>query len=293
MSAASGFAEAGEGVGGFAGLADDEDERSGFDGGIAVAEFAGVFDFDRDVGEVFDHVFAGEGGVPAGTTGINEDAIHGAELGGGHVEAAEVGRGFLLVEAAAERIFEGAWLLKDLLEHVVSVRSLLGFLGLEIELADAVSGCSGVSALDLEPVGMDCDDVMIVEIDHLLGVGDNCGCIAGEEIFPLADTDDEGGASSGSDDDVGMVVAEDGDAVGAHDIGEGVHHGLGEWVGFRVLKGMAVGAVGAHFFVMDADEVGEDLGIGCAVERMPLGCELFPQRLEVFDNAVVYERDAA
>jgi hypothetical protein len=119
VAASAGFAEAGQGIGGFAGLADDEDEGAVVDGRVAVAEFAGVFDFDGDVGEFLDEVFAGERGVPAGAAGGDHDAFDGAEFGVGHVEAAELGGDFLEIEPAADGIFEGARLLEDFLEHVM------------------------------------------------------------------------------------------------------------------------------------------------------------------------------
>ena len=59
---------------------------------IAVAEFAGVFDFDRDAGELLDQVLADEAGVPAGAAGGEDDAVGLAELLRGEVEAAEAGR---------------------------------------------------------------------------------------------------------------------------------------------------------------------------------------------------------
>jgi hypothetical protein len=54
------FALGGEGVGGFAGLGDEQAEGVGVGDGRAVAVFAGVVDFDGDAGEALDHVFAGE-----------------------------------------------------------------------------------------------------------------------------------------------------------------------------------------------------------------------------------------
>ncbi len=189
MPAASGFAQAGERIGSFTGLADDEDERSGFDGRVAVAELAGVFDFDGDVGEVFDHVFAGERGVPAGAACIDEDSVHRAEFGCGHVEAAEVGGGFLLVESSAQCVLEGARLLEDLLEHVVGVSALLGLFRLEVQFADAVGGGSSISPLDLETVAEHGDDIVVIQVDDLLGVSDYRGRVAGEEVFLLAYAD--------------------------------------------------------------------------------------------------------
>ena len=54
----------GDGVGGFAGLGDEEAEGGGVGDGVAVAVLAGVVDIDGEAGEALDHEFAGERGVP-------------------------------------------------------------------------------------------------------------------------------------------------------------------------------------------------------------------------------------
>ena len=64
----------GEGVGGFAGLGDEEaDGRRGVGEGGAVAIFGGVVDVDAEAGEALDHEFAGEAGVPGGAAGGDGD----------------------------------------------------------------------------------------------------------------------------------------------------------------------------------------------------------------------------
>ena len=129
VAASARFAQAGQRVGGFAGLADDEDERAGVDGRVAVAEFAGVFDFDRDVREFLDEVFAGERGVPAGAAGGDHNTFDAAEFGVGHVEPAKPGGDFLEIEPTAHGILERARLLVDLLEHVMRESAELDGLG--------------------------------------------------------------------------------------------------------------------------------------------------------------------
>ena len=68
----------GEGVGGFAGLGDEQAEGVGVGDGVAIAVLAGVVDVDGDAGEALDHVLAGEGGVPAGAAGGDVDLGRGA-----------------------------------------------------------------------------------------------------------------------------------------------------------------------------------------------------------------------
>ena len=71
----------GDGVGGFAGLGDEEAEVGGVGDGVAVAVLAGVVDVDGEAGEALDHELAGEAGVPGGAAGGDGDAGGLLELG--------------------------------------------------------------------------------------------------------------------------------------------------------------------------------------------------------------------
>ena len=55
----------GDGVGGFAGLGDEQADGVGVGDGVAVAVLGGVVDVDGEAGEALDHELAGEAGVPA------------------------------------------------------------------------------------------------------------------------------------------------------------------------------------------------------------------------------------
>ncbi len=88
-----------------------------------------------------------------------------------------------------------------------------------------------------------------------------------------------------------MILTEYRDAVGAHDIGQGIHDRLGEGVGFRVLQAMGSRTVEADFFIMHADEVGQHFRVCGAVEDVSLGTQLFPQGFKVLDDAVVDKGD--
>ena len=80
---AFGFAQGGEGVDSFAGLADREDEGVFVERGVAVTEFGSVFDFDWDAGEALDEVFRNEAGMPGGATGKEKNTVHAEEFLGG------------------------------------------------------------------------------------------------------------------------------------------------------------------------------------------------------------------
>ena len=83
------FVLGGDGVGGFAGLGDEEAELKGVGDGVAVAVLAGVVDVYGEAGEALDHELAGEAGVPGGAAGGDGDAGGGAELFGGDLHVGE------------------------------------------------------------------------------------------------------------------------------------------------------------------------------------------------------------
>ena len=58
ITLAPAFAQRAERVGGFAALADREDERIARHRRVAMAKLAGVFHFGRDLGELLDQIFA-------------------------------------------------------------------------------------------------------------------------------------------------------------------------------------------------------------------------------------------
>ena len=69
------LAQRGQRVGRLAALRDREQQRVAVDRRVAVAQLAGVFDFDRDAGELFDQVLADQGRVPARAAGGEHDAV--------------------------------------------------------------------------------------------------------------------------------------------------------------------------------------------------------------------------
>jgi hypothetical protein len=56
---------------------------------------------------------------------------------------------------------------------------------------------------------------------------------------------------------------------------------------------MSIFGLGFESVVMDADEVSEDLGIGSGLEGVTLLDELVFEEIEVLDDAVMDEDDAA
>ncbi len=59
---------------------------------VAVAQLAGVLDFDRQAGQGFDLVLAHQGRVPTGAAGGHHEPPHGAKLLRREIQAAELRR---------------------------------------------------------------------------------------------------------------------------------------------------------------------------------------------------------
>ena len=119
------FAQGRQRVGRLAALRDGEHQRVVVQRRIAIAQLAGVFDFDRQPGEGLDLVLAHQAGVPTGAAAGDDDAAQRAELLRREVEAAELRRGGVAIEPAAHDVFDRLGLLEDLLEHEV-VEAALG-----------------------------------------------------------------------------------------------------------------------------------------------------------------------
>ena len=185
VPAPPGLAQAGEGVRRLAGL------RDGQHGRVAVAKFAGVFDFNRQVRKLLEQIFAHEAGVPARAASGNHDLVDRAQLGGGEVQAAKLGGRFVVVDAPPQRVLNRARLLEDFLEHVVREFPALGGLAVEFELADLEPRRVRTEPGDLETLGGESHDVVVVQVDDLPGVGRDRVGVAGQKIFSVAHSHDQ------------------------------------------------------------------------------------------------------
>ena len=128
----------GQGVGRLAALRDGEKERVVVQRRVAIAEFAGVLDFDGQPGQRLDLVLAHQGGVPTCAAGGHDAASDREELLRREVQAAELRRGGVRVEPAAHGVFDRLGLFKDFLEHVVGEAAQADVAGLQFQHVDAM-----------------------------------------------------------------------------------------------------------------------------------------------------------
>jgi hypothetical protein len=111
---------------------------------------------------------------------------------------------------------------------------------------------------DGEVVGTKVDNFVVVEVNNVGGAVGKGADIRGEEVFSLAESDDEGGATARADEFTGAILANDRDAKGALDVGEAFADRFEEAVFIFNL-----GFLG----VVVGDKVGEGFGIGLGFER--------------------------
>src|SRR6202521_622780 len=74
----------------FAGLADANGQRLSIQDRISIAEFAALVHLDRQAGQLFDHEFPSESGVPTGATSDDAHLLEVAELVFGDFHLAEI-----------------------------------------------------------------------------------------------------------------------------------------------------------------------------------------------------------
>jgi hypothetical protein len=135
-------------------------------------------------------------------------------------------------------------------------------------------------SVERKPSLGDADDVVVVEGHGLRGVGDDGGGVGGDDVFTVADADEQRRALAGADENVGLVLADDGDGVRA---GHFAERGLDCFLEVDAFAGC----------VELTDEHGEDLCVGLAGEGVAFFLEVGLEDGVVLDDAVVDEADAA
>ena len=114
-----GFALCRRGVGGLAGLRDDDGEFARADQRIAIFKLAGVVHIHRNVDQVLNHVLPGHARVTAGARGHDVDAAQRAKFVRADADIVEPHHRFLERYAGLNRVAQALRLLEDFLQHVV------------------------------------------------------------------------------------------------------------------------------------------------------------------------------
>jgi hypothetical protein len=133
-----------------------------------------------------------------------------------------------------------------------------------------------VEARHRDAVAGDGDDLVLAELERLVGVLDERRHVGAQEVLALAEADDQRAVAPGRDDPLGIA-------------------GVGGDEGERALQPAAHplhrgGEVGAAV-ELDLQQVRRDLGVGLRAQRVPGPLQVGAQLGEVLDDPVVHDRD--
>ena len=130
-----------------------------------------------------------------------------------------------------------------------------------------------------QPVAVTVDghDIEIAQVGHRLGVGDDGGNVAGQEMFVRTDAEHERAAAPRAYHGVRLILVNGDQPVGAGDFLQSLH--------YRHLQ--AVVGLGVERLEVAADEEGKHLGVGLGAELASLVLQLLLQQSIILDHAVV------
>ena len=141
----------------------------------------------------------------------------------------------------------------------------------------------GAEVQNVKTFGRDGRHVVVVQIDDFFRMRDNGVGVAGDEIFVLADADDERRTAPRADNRVRTIRANDGNPIGADDFSERVADGWRERIAILAMP----------FFVIISDEMREDFRVRVGFESVSGFQEFLLERVVIFDDAVVDDGDFA
>ena len=180
------MAQGGQGVGGFAGLGDGDDQllRVGDRGAVAV--FAGDLDGARDAGDGFEPVAGGVAGVAAGAAGEDQDGIDVLQEVGG-CGAEDAGLDGLAAADDFEGVGQRFGLLEDFLLHVVLVGAEFDGGGGKLRDMHRPFDRGAVEAGDPDAGCGQLGDVAVFQIDHVAGDLEQCRGVGGGVVAAVGD----------------------------------------------------------------------------------------------------------
>ncbi len=203
-TALSGEPGGGERVRRLAGLADRHRERLLLVERGGVSHLVGVFHGRGKAQQPLEDLLADEACVIGRATRGHPDPL---DLAGELVAEADIlePHGAVLVESARQGLGDHGRLLVDLLQHEVVVATLLGPLGVPIDVQDfAVDGLA-FDGLDHRTAGIDDDQLAVFDDEKVAGVMEDRRDVGCEERLVLAEADDERAHPTHGDDAARLV----------------------------------------------------------------------------------------
>jgi hypothetical protein len=208
-------------------------------------------------------------------------------LPGAQVQAAEVGGGIGIVESASQGVLQRFGLLVDLLEHVVLEDPLVDVLRFPVDGLDRGFHDGPALVQDSPGSGRENAYLVVLEEHDLVGFPHQGPGIAAQEVLLFTDAQNQGTAQASPDDHAGTEGADQRQPIGPLEQGQGSADGIEEFVG---SDGEPVAVAGrCPFRKVVGNEMGDDLGIGIALEEDAIEFQLPAQDSVVLDDAVVDE----
>ena len=273
---ALGLPQGGQGVGGLAGLADDDDQGGVVQHGIGVAELRGQHRLHRHTAEIFDDVLAVDAHIVRRAAGHNVDPPEIFQVFRRELDVVQDNAP--LADPGVDGVPHSLGLLVDLLEHEVGVAALLRRGDLPGDVLRLLFHNLPVGVVEGDGVGGHLQKVAVVEVDHIPGVFENGRHVRGDEVAALAVAEDQGTVLLDADDGAGDVRAQYAKGVAAFHPRHSLAHGLAE---------------GSAFCIKVFDEVCHHLGVRLRVKLHALFLEHLFEGEVVFNDAVVHHRKFA
>ena len=195
---------------------------------------------------------------------------------GGDVHFVQENAACFLSDTPESRIADGARLLKDFLEHEMLVAAFFGHDRVPEDVLNlAVDGVT-VEVGQLNAVRSKDRHIAIGEEKHVARVAQDGGHVGRDEVLAFAEADYDRGTFAGGNNLIRVITVDHGEREDAADLLE-----RGADRSFQIPVEV--------FF----DHVSDYFGIGLGFKNMAFALELFLQRQEVFDDAVVNDNDVA
>lgn len=177
-------AESHEGVGRLTGLGDEDAGVVAEDGSLTVEEVGSQLDGDGDLGQLLKATTDSHAGVVRGTAS-DEDQTPAAPDGADVLpQTTKRYSPVLGVQATTHGVDDGLGLLENLLLHEVVEAALHDLLQLNLQSlnsADIASAIGLAKTVDVELSLVDVGNVVVLEVENLLGVLDDSRWVGGEE----------------------------------------------------------------------------------------------------------------
>ena len=256
----------------FARLRNGHNQRIGACHGIAVAVFAGNFDAGRNAGNGFQPVTRSQTGIVAGAAGENLYAIDLAQDFSG--VGSKQFRHKAIIQYLLDRIGQRLGLFVDFLLHEVAVRPEFQRSQRDIRDMDLAIGSLARTIQNGHAIAAQLGHITLFQENHLARGRQDGGHIGSNEVFPIAQADQQWTAHAGTGHHVRLIKRDDGNGIGAGELLDRRLH-CDKQIAFA--RGVVV-----------VNQMGDDFGIGLRFEHIAELLEVITLFVMVFDDAVVH-----